>query len=94
LLANLLSHVVKLPHRAPARSAAEEVERAVKAISCAGEQVEFFRLDGLILLILVDLGSNLYLVAVLIVLHHQEKANHESAEQTTDVRQRVVVLFE
>ena len=51
-------------------------------------------MNGLVLFVFVDLGGDLYLIAVLVVLHHEEEAHHEGAEQAADVRQGVIVLLE
>jgi hypothetical protein len=94
LLPDLIPDFVKLPHRLPVRSYSEEVEYAIYAVSGTRNDVESIGLDGLVLFIFIDLGGNFDFIAVLVILHHDEKTYHKGTEKPPNVGQCVVVLFE
>ena len=56
--------------------------------------MELVGLDGTIAFVLIDLGSNFYLVTILVILHHGKETNHKGTKKPSNVGQSIVILLE
>jgi hypothetical protein len=81
-------------HQLPIRREMNEIKYAVDAVPNQSNDVEFTGLDRCFLAFSVDLRGDVDFVAVFAILQDKEEAGHETAEETSDVRQRVIVFLE